>query len=276
MEPTINKPSTLHLFFRLCAENKTLIFMLTKREIASRYKETYLGVLWSFLTPLFLIAIFSFVFTTIMDLNFKGGNGLVDLNYPLFIFLGISVHSFFSETLGRMNTIIIDNSGYVKKIFFHTELLILVQALAVLFHFLISLILIIIFDSFVHDGISINIFYIPIILFPFFMTILGFAYLLSCIAVFYRDLAQITGSIFTGILFCSTAFYPISSIPIELQTLFFLNPITVPIEQLRLIIFYNSQPNLIHTGVSYGAGILIFGFGLTIYNKYKGDFIDVI
>ncbi|MDA8987684.1 ABC transporter permease [Planktomarina temperata] len=268
--------ATAYQFIRLCAAKKTLIKMLVVREIASRYKDTYLGIIWPLITPLILMALFSFVFTDIMKLKFQNTDISADVNYSLFIFLGLSVHAFFAETLGKMNTIIIDHQHYVKKIPFDTELLILGHALSALFHFLISIILIVILDIYFYGWDAGMFIYIPIIILPFFMITLGFAFIISCAAVFCRDLAQFMGPLFTGLLFCSTTFYPMANVPVNLQTLFTLNPITIPIEQLRLVIFLNAQPDFSNLGLSYIAGFLIFLFGFKVYSFYQRDFIDAI
>lgn len=266
----------LYKFFRLCIEKRNLITMLTKREIASRYRDTYIGIIWSFVTPLMLIAIFSFVFSSIMKFKFDTGNSDLTVNYTLFIFVGLIIHSFFSETIGKMTTIILDNLPYVKKIFFHTEILIFVQVLSGLVHLFISLLLVIIFNWYLQGELSGYILYAPIVIMPFAITTLGLSFILCSASVFYRDIHQVMGSVLTGVLFCSTVFYPISSVPDSLRVLFMINPITVPIEQLRLVIFYSSEPNYVHLFCSYFVAIFILSIGLRVFSSKKMSFIDVL
>ena len=124
--------------FATAWQNRGLILALTKREVIGRYKGSALGLLWSFFNPLFMLIVYTFVFSQVFKSRWPGGSDS-KIEFALLLFSGLMVFNLFSECLGRAPGLILANPNYVKKVVFPLEILPFVSLGSALFHLLISL-----------------------------------------------------------------------------------------------------------------------------------------
>jgi len=135
-----NSGSPLSLL-RSLAGHRKLISQMAWREVIGRYKGSILGLVWSFVTPLLMLAVYTFVFSVVFKARWgveNMGGGKVE--FALILFAGLIIHSFFSEVLNRSTSLIVSNANYVKKVIFPLEILPIITAVSALFHVLASLI----------------------------------------------------------------------------------------------------------------------------------------
>ncbi len=260
------KPAILH---------RHLITQLTRRGIQSRYRGSALGMFWSLLTPLFMLLIYSFVFSVVFKAKWNHP-GAEDANFGVILFSGMIVHALFTEPMVMAASSISSNVQYVKKVVFPLETLAWSTVLIALFQSLISFVVLLFFMLVSGMTIHPTLLLLPIVIIPLLMLSLGVSWLLSSTAVFLRDIAQVVGIIATVLLFVSPVFYPIELLPEAWRSLIYLNPISFIVDQVRAVAIYGVQPDwwglLIYFGIAYGFAWL----SLKWFERLRPGFSDVL
>ena len=129
------KPSQIVTSFMT---NRQLIWQMTKRDVVGRYKGSVLGLAWSFLNPLIMLVVYTFVFSIVFKARWNTGSDS-RTEFALALFIGMIVHGLLAECINRAPTLIVGNVSYVKKVVFPLEILPWVSMGATIFHTLVSL-----------------------------------------------------------------------------------------------------------------------------------------
>ncbi|MCP5243552.1 MAG: ABC transporter permease [Burkholderiales bacterium] len=250
---------------------------MIKREIASRYRGSILGVLWSFVTPLLMLAIYTFVFSVVFKVRLALTNDTDNrFEFAMLLFAGLIVFNLFSECLTRAPALILNNTNYVKRIIFPLEILPWITLGAALFHTCISYLILFVFLLIIGQPVFWTAMLLPVVLLPFALLTLGISWFLASVGVFVRDIGQFIGLVLTMLLFMSPIFYPASALPESVRAYLFLNPLTFIIEQTRAVIIYGQLPDWAGMGIYYVTGFLIAWAGLTWFQKTRKGFSDVL
>ena len=206
--------------------NRYLIWNLTCREVLGRYKGSLLGVLWSLITPVLMLLIFTFVFRTAFNAKWSDQYTNSAGNFALILFIGLIIFSLFSESVMKAPTLITSNINFVKKIVFPLEVLPLVTIGASMFHAFISILVWLIGYSLI-DGIPpVASLLLPLIIAPLVFFTLGVNWLLASLGVYLRDISQVIGAACQALMFMSPIFYPVSALPEKYQWIIKFNPLT--------------------------------------------------
>jgi lipopolysaccharide transport system permease protein len=257
------------------ARFRELIAQLIWREVAGRYRGSFAGLLWSFLNPLFSLAMYTFVFGVV----FKARWGLASestLDFALILFAGLIVHGLLAECIGRSPYLIIGNSSYVKQVVFPLEILPIVALGSSLFHVGISVCLLMLIWTFAHGGLPFAAAFVPILLLPLSLIALGLGWLLSATTVYFRDIGQIVNFVNAGLLFFSPIFYPASSVPESLRPLLAFNPLTFVIESFRSGLIRGTLPETSHYLMYLSVSIVVACIGYASFQKTRPSFADFI
>ena len=230
--------------------NHQLILLMTKRDVIGRYKGSVLGLLWSFVNPIFLLTIYTLVFSVVFKARWGSGEPESRTQFAVLLFVGMIVHSLFSETLVRAPRIILANVNYVKKIVFPLEILPVVAMGASVFHTVVSVLVLAGALVLLNGFLPWTAVFLPLVLFPLIVFSLGIAWALASLGVFLRDVAQPIELAMTILLFASPVFYPVSALPEHVRPWLMLNPLTFIIEQARGVLIYGKLP--------YAPGLLIY------------------
>ncbi len=250
---------------------------MVKREVLSRYRGSFLGLLWSFVTPLLMLAIYTFVFSVVFKVRLENVNSSDNrFEFALLLFAGLIVFNLFSECISRAPGLILSNVNFVKKIIFPLEILPWVTLGAALFHAGISFLVLFIFLIAIGQTVFWTLLLLPIIVLPLLLLIMGLSWLLASIGVFVRDLGQFIGLVLTMLLFMSPIFYPASALPESVRSYLFLNPLTFIIEQARGVILYGELPDWSGLMVYYTVAVLVAWAGLFWFEKTRKGFADVL
>lgn len=262
-------------FIRSCWLNKSLLKTLIVREVMGRYQGSAFGLLWSFLNPLFMLIVYTFVFSVVF--NAKWGTGSASkTEFALVLFAGLLVFNFFAECIGRAPSLIVQNSNYVKKVIFPLEILPVVVAGAALFHMVINLLVWLLFFLLFFGFPHLTIFYIPLVLIPLLLFTIGLSWILASLGVYLRDIGQFVSVIITALMFLSPIFYPINALPEQYQTLLLLNPLTPIIEQMRDVLFWGKSL-IWHVYIVYLIGASVIAIlGFMWFQRTRKGFADVI
>lgn len=255
--------------------NRELIKASTKREVLSRYRGSFLGLLWSFFTPLFMLAVFTFVFSVIFQARWGGGSGS-KTEFALLLFAGLLVFNLFAECINRSPGLILANVNYVKKVVFPLEILPVAGLLTGLFHTLISFSVWMLFYIIFFGTPHLTVLYLPLVLLPFCFLLLGLSWALASLGVFLRDVSQVIGVMTTALMFLSPIFYPVTAFPQDYRFVLYLNPITTVVEQARNVLFWGQAPDFLMLGVYWLATLGIAWLGFAWFQKTRKGFADVL
>jgi lipopolysaccharide transport system permease protein len=256
--------------------NRKLITALVRREVVGRYRGSFIGIAWSFLNPLLMLVIYTFVFSVVFKARWGMGGDESKTDFAIILFVGLIVHGLFAECVNRAPNLILSNVNYVKKVIFPLEILPCVALGSALFHTLISLIALMLTHLVFNQQMPWTVVLFPFILLPLSLATMGFAWFLSALGVYVRDIGQITGIFTTVLLFVSAVFYPISALPARYQFWFKLNPLVIVIEQARKTLIYGQVPDFKQWCIIFLIGVLFAWAGFAWFQKTRKGFADVL
>lgn len=251
---------------------RMLLTQLVKRDVLLRYRGAMFGVLWIFLSPLLMLAIFAFVFGQIFLARWPQA----DTGVPFWILLygGLIAFNLFAETVSRSPTAVRSYPSYVKKIIFPVEILPVVPLGAALVHVVFNLLILgaaLAVSGYMHATLLLY----PLLLVPLLFFSLGLAWFLAAWGVFIKDMTQIVPVFVQMLLFLSPVFYPVSVLPNWLQPLYMYNPIGAVIEACRAAILGNGIPWLPWMS-AFAVSILAFVLGHVFFSHSREEFADVL
>jgi lipopolysaccharide transport system permease protein len=257
--------------------NRQVIMQLTKREVVGRYKGSALGLAWSIFNPVFMLTVYTFVFSEIFNSRW-GEVGADDskTQFAIVLFVGMIVLNLFSEVLNRAPGLILSNVNYVKKVVFPIEILPVISMGASLFHSLVNVGVLLAAFALLNGYLHWTVVLIPIVLLPLVILTLGLAWTLASLGVFLRDVGQTIGIITTVMMFLSPVFYPVIAVPESFRPFIMANPLTFIIEQARQVLIWGNLPNWIGLGGYTLTAIAISWGGYAWFQKTRKGFADVL
>jgi lipopolysaccharide transport system permease protein len=255
--------------------NRSLIRSLVSREVAGRYRGSFMGILWSFFNPIFMLLVYTFVFSVVFKARWNSGSDS-KTEFALVLFAGLLVFNLFSECFNRAPTLILSNVNYVKKVVFPLEILPWVILGSALFHTAISLLVWLMAYVVFMGAPQITVLWLPLVLLPLLLFIMGTSWALAALGVYLRDVSQLTGMVTTMLLFLSPIFYPASALPDKYRQILYLNPITPSIEMMRDVLYWGKSPNFALLTGSIALAAIIAWLGFAWFQKTRKGFADVL
>lgn len=261
--------------FRSSWQHRRLILRLAKREVAARYRGSMLGVVWAVLTPLLMLAVYTFVFTTIFQARW-GTAGDSRGEFALLLFCGLILFTVFSECVNRAPGLLLENVSYIKKVVFPLEILPVVGLVVALFNAALSFAILALFYLIVLGLPPLTVLLLPLVLAPLCLMTLGVSWFLAASGIFLRDLRQVVGVGVSVLMFLSPIFYPITAVPERFRAVIHLNPLTGILEQARDLLFWGRIPSVQEWGLATLAGFLCAWLGYAWFAKTRRGFADVV
>jgi lipopolysaccharide transport system permease protein len=252
-----------------------LILALTRREVAARFRGSFLGLFWALLLPLTMLAIYGFVFGVVMGA--RGTQAAASHGeYALYLFAGLLLHGLLAEVLNRSPHLLLHQVNFVKKIVFPVEILPLVLVLSALFQFLVGYGVLLLGILLMHGTLPPTVLLMPLILLPFCLVLAGASWLLSAIGAYFRDIGHLMGVATTVLLFLSTVFYPAERLPLAFRPLIYLNPLSLAADELRTVSITGANPNWQALLLYGAAALLIACAGFCVFGRLRKGFADVL
>jgi len=255
--------------------NRSLIWALTKREVLGRYRGSLMGILWSFFNPLLMLAVYTFIFSTVFQARWAGGSDS-KTEFALLLFAGMLVFGIFSECVNRAPTLILSNPNYVKKVVFPLEILPIVSLGAALFHLVVGLLVWVLFYMVAFGVPKAGILLLPVALFPFAVFVLGLSWFLAALGVYLRDIGQFVGVLVMALMFLSPIFYPLSALPEGYRDVVALSPITAAVDQARDLMFWGKPLAWGSWTVYLIISLFVGWLGFAWFQQTRRGFADVI
>lgn len=246
-------------------QNQFLFEELVKRDFKQKYKRTLLGMGWSILYPLLTLLILDFIFSNYFGANIP--------HYPIYLFCGQLVYSYYNESTTSGMYSLMGNAGIFSKVNVPKYLFLLSKNVSSLINFFLTLCIFFIF-VFLND--------VPftwkflMLIFPIGCLVtfnIGVGLIISALQVFFRDMSYLYGVFTMLLMYLSAIFYDINIVPDHYRYIFYLNPVYVYIKYFRVIVLNAQIPSLQYHLLCAGyalAAVLIGGF---IYKKYNHMFL---
>jgi ABC-2 type transport system permease protein len=257
---------------RILVERRQLLVDFAWRELRARYKGSALGFLWNFVNPLLQLVVFWILFGVLLGTRPRTETG--EQSYAVFLFVGLLPWTFFATSLQSGASAILANAPLVKKVRMPLQLLPAASVLSALANFLLSslvlLAILAIFGPRHPEGLV----WIPLLVALQIVMNLGFAYLLSALAVFYRDVQHILGVLLLAWYFLTPVLFPVAVLndrPDQLRLLY-LNPMTSIIVAYQRALLDGLAPQWDALAYSTVVAIVLFIVGFWYFDRAKDDF----
>src|SRR5215216_4268203 len=251
-----------------------LIISFARRELLGRYKGSFLGIAWAVLTPVVMIAIFTFIFAGIFGARFGVSNSHWD--YALYLFCGLLPWTIFQESVQQSANTIITHANLVKRVVFPLETLPAAQVFAALGNQLFATIALLIATIIVRQHLDVTVLWFPVLLIPQLLFALGAAWLIGSLGVFLRDITQGVTLLLMAWMYLTPIIYPESIVPERFRPFININPFTPLVRSYRRIFLEASAPDW--RGLAYFAvfALVVFLFGYWWFARTRKGFADVV
>jgi ABC-type polysaccharide/polyol phosphate export permease len=272
--------SMLHNLVRL-TRYRGLIQSLVARELKARYRGSVLGFFWSFINPLLLLLVYSFVFTFVMQ---AAHDPRVE-PYALFMFCGILPWTWFASSLNESAGVLISGGNLIKKVLFPAEILPIVTVLANMVHFFFGLVILAGFLVWYQRPLNLSeLAVFPLVVVVQLVLTLGCSLLLSALTVHFRDIRDILSNLLTFWFFSTPIIYPyfIFNDPNTGQELWQgkllkLNPFTHLAITYQEILFFNGPVGHLRWLLVLGViSVVFFFFGYWMFDRLRDTFAEEV
>lgn len=258
------------------ASNRSLLFQLTRRDIAQRYRSSALGFIWLFVQPLLQLALYSFVFQVVLrarwGIQSPAGS---EVPFGLLLFVGLILHALLSETLVRAPATVTAHESYVKRVIFPIHILPVINVAASLFTLCLAMCVLLVATVVITGHISWSALLVVIPVLALTVLTMGLGWMLASLGVYIRDLSQLTPHLSTILLFTAPICYPIGMVPEQFHWLLKINPLTLPVEMSRRLLF-EGVVDLSGIGTYGTIALVIFVMGRMLFERLRTGFADVL
>ena len=254
--------------FKELYQYRELLKTNVHKEIRGKYKGSVLGVLWSFLNPLLMVAVYAIVFPYLMRMQMD--------NYLVFLITGVIPWVFFTTVVTSGCNCVWINGGIIKKVYFPREILPISVVSAGLINFLISCIIILIFVLAGGIGLSINLVWLPVIAIIQCALSLGMLFILSAINVYVRDVEYLVQFIMNLVFYATPIIYNVSMFPQKFRWILYLNPMAHLIDAYRSIFYYKTMPDLTSLGIMGIVSFVVLVLGYIVFKKMEKGFAEEV
>jgi lipopolysaccharide transport system permease protein len=213
---------------------RQLIQSLVTRDLKARYRGSVLGFFWSFINPLLLLLVYTFVFSYVLPARQPNLNP-----YALFLFCGILPWTWFASSLLESSNVLIAGGNLIKKVMFPAEVLPIVTVLSNMVHFLLGLPILVGFLIYYQAPLQISeLIWFPVVVLVQLILTVGLALIFSSLTVHFRDFKDILSNLVTFWFFATPIIYSMQDAPGLGKTVLNLNPFTHLAVSYQEILFY--------------------------------------
>lgn len=254
---------------------RELIFLFVKRNYVTRYKQTILGPLWLFLSPLISTLLYSIIFTNVAQLPTDGVNSLA------FYLSGNILWSCFASCINQTSNTFLTNAGILGKVYFPRLVMPISATITAICDFVLQLFLLIgLMIILIINGNSFDcngwILAVPIIIIQYALIGLGCGIIVSSLTTKYRDLMVLVSFGVQLWMYASPVVYSYSLIPESYRFIYNLNPVTPGLLMFRNALFGVGDVPLVSWGISWLETIVLLFVGIMIFNRVEKTFMDTV
>ncbi len=248
---------------------RDLLYLLARRDISTRFRQSVIGYGWAILRPLLTAAIFTLVFSVLLTVE-------TDVPYPIFAFAGLMPWLYFTNSLSGVTTSIVGGSSLLTKVYFPRLVLPLAKVAVGLVELAIQFIVVLGLMAYYRYLPGWQILLIPLFILVAVVTALAFGIWLTALNVKYRDIGMAVPFLIQIWMYLCPIVYPISMVPESYRTIYAINPMVGVIEGFRWSLLGSAPPNWTMVAVSLMAVAAVLFSGLVYFRKVETTFADII
>ena len=269
------KSKLLDLKIRELIRYRDLVLLFIKRDFTTAYKQTILGPLWYIVQPLVSTVMYTFIFGNLAEIGTDG------VPYLLFYFAGTMLWTYFTGTLNSASSVFTSNSGLFGKIYFPR----LTVPISTTVGHIIKLgiqfaCLLVFYIYYLIIGANVNpswwILAFPLLIIWIGLLGCGIGMVISALTTKYRDLNQLLSFGLSLAMYATPIVYPLSEAPANLAWVFYINPMSAPVELFRIWFYGAGSVPTPMIFLSLGMTAVFFFFGLVLFNRNERTFVDVV
>ena len=255
--------------------HRDLVRAILRRELRDRFKGSVAGWVWAVIAPLLAIAVYTFAFTTNLQLTLA-----VDVSprvgYALFIFSGIVVLNFFSEMAFRAPMLLHEYTHFIKQTIFPSDMLAVITTLRATLYTVISIAVMLLFQLAVVRSLPWTVLLLPLIFIPLIAFLVGMSWFLCAIGAFTRDAGYLMITVVPLFMFATPVFYPQSSLPPPFDFWIYANALTGYVDVMRDVVLLAKLPDWRVYAWTLFTSVFTFYFGYWFFDRYRNVIVDVI
>ncbi|MDD3242504.1 MAG: ABC transporter permease [Eubacteriales bacterium] len=244
---------------------KFLLSQLVGRDFKTKYRRSYLGVLWSILNPLLMMLVVSAVFSYVFRFNIE--------KFPVYLILGQTFFNVLSESTTIAMGSIIGSGQLIKKVYVPKYIFPAEKVMFSFVNFAISFVAIAIVMIYFKVPLSASMICLPLVLIYLFLFCMGVGLFLSALAVFFRDTLHLYNVLLTAWSYLTPIFYPVDSLNSTMLKLMNLNPMYHYIQYFRNIMMYGTFPTIQENWICLGFSIAALALGMWFFRRRQDRFI---
>ena len=255
-------------------ERRWLINYLVQRQIASSYRDSYLGLVWAFLAPLLMVVLLTAIFSEVLGIKFREVTGDSALNFGLFLYCGLLPFLAYSQAVTTGVNVIRRNSGLVEKVVFPLEILPLTAVLTSLIQNAFGLGALMLVLVVVEHQLHLTALLLPLVLVPQVLFTLGLCYLMAVAGTYLPDIRESLRAFIRMTFFITPIIWPAGRVPESARFLVDYNPLAFLVEAYRGLLLEGTVPIGMKAIYFSLFAVALFVIGLVVFNRTKHNFVD--
>ena len=256
--------------------NKEIVLAILRRELRVRFTGSAGGWLWAVAAPLFAITVYTYAFTTNLQLAFVESASSKKLAYALFIFSGLIVFNFFSEMAYRSPMLLHEYAHFIKQTIFPSDMLAVIATLRAAAYTAIGTIVMLLCVIAVTGGLHWTVIFVPLLFLPLMAFLMGMAWFLCAIGAFTRDAGYLMINIVPLFMFMTPVFFAHTAMHFPWDIVIYVNALTAYVEAMRDVVLLGVLPNPLVVLWMLATSIFTFYFGYWFFDRYRNVIVDVI
>ena len=257
-------------------KRRWLIKYLVQRQLASSYRSSYLGLVWTFLSPLIMVALFTLVFSEMLGLRFREVTGDSTLNFGLFLYCGLLPYLAWAQALNQGVNVIRRNRGLVESVIFPLEILPLTSVITTLIQSFLGVPALMLVLVVLEQRLEWTAVLLPLVMVPQLLFNLGIGYLVAIAGTHVPDISETLRGVSRGVFFITPIVWPPERIPENFRFLVDYNPLAFLVEAYRNLILDGKLPDGMATIYFSLFALALFVVGFAAFNRVKHNFAGLL
>jgi ABC-2 type transport system permease protein len=249
---------------------------MAQREISRGYRESYLGLVWSFLSPLLMVVLLTVIFSEVIGIRFREVTGDSSLNFGLYLYCGLIPFLAYSQAVSQGVNVIRRNRNLVQGVVFPLEILPVTTVIASLVQSVIGVGALMAVLAVLEHRLHWTVVVLPLVLLPQLLFTMGLCYLMTVAGAYVPDVRETLRAVVRATFFITPIIWPISRVPEDWRFLVDYNPLAVLVGAYRDLILEGELPSSMSYGYFFLLSLALFILGFVAFNRVKHNFADLI
>ena len=257
-------------------DRRWLIKYLAQRQVARSYQNSYLGLVWAFLSPLIMVVLLTFIFSEMLGFRFREVTGDSSLNFGLYLYCGLLPFLAYSQALNQGSNVVRRNSDLVQKVVFPLEILPLTTVITSLVQSVFGVGAVMLVLGVLEQRLNWTVLLLPLVFVLQLLFTLGLGYLMAVVGTYLPDIRETLRAVVRVTFFITPILWPTDRLPEDWQFVVDYNPLAFLVEAYRNLILDGELPGGMATLYFSLFTLVLVTVGLVLFNRVKHNFADLL